>query len=166
MNERIKKLMIFLAGAIISFALVRIYDAEMKAVEWRDSQVGMYISPLPDNWEQPEPISEIEIEPEYILKGKASYYSFDGCLGCNENRIMANGEQLDDNKYTVALYPRLFRKYKNQIVTIENLDNGKKINCKVTDSGGFEKYNRIADLSKIAYNFLEVKTDITNLIIY
>lgn len=126
-----------------------------------DSKYFLITEPKPAT----APILQVEAK-KLIIKGKVSYYSWDGCLGCNKNRIMANGEQLNDNKYTLALYPRLFKEYKNQIVTVVNLDNGKQINCKVTDSGGFEKYNRIADLSVAAYKYLEVNTDVTNIAIY
>lgn len=82
-----------------------------------------------------------------LLIGIASYYSVAGCLGCNPNVTMANGERLNDSVKTVALVPGTFRAYKNQYVTIENLSNGKKTIAKVTDSGGFGKHKRVADLS-------------------
>ena len=36
-------------------------------------------------------------------KGEASYYSREGCLNCDENLIMANGEPLDDYAYAIAV---------------------------------------------------------------
>lgn len=83
------------------------------------------------------------------FEGNASYYSRAGCLGCSPNLIMANGEPLDDTKHTVALPPHIVRKYKllNQYIGIINLRNYKSVIAKVTDTGGFGKYNRIADLS-------------------
>lgn len=82
-----------------------------------------------------------------MLEGEASYYSKAGCLGCSPTLTMANGQTLDDEAYTLALTPELYRKYKNQIVLIENTANGQKVAAQVTDSGGFAKYNRVADLS-------------------
>lgn len=83
------------------------------------------------------------------IQGQASFYSEDGCLGCDDNLIMANGEKLDDSKFTVALTPDTVRKYKllNDVVKIVNSHTGHSIYAKVTDTGGFAKYNRVADLS-------------------
>ena len=48
-------------------------------------------------------------------------------------------------------------------VIVTNLDNEISIEAKINDTGGFLKYNRIADLSKGLYEYLEAKTDITNI---
>lgn len=92
-------------------------------------------------------------EPDYI-EGEASYYSRAGCLGCNEARVMANGQVLDDEALTLALTPEEVSKGKrlNDIVTVQNVDNGKTVKAKVTDTGGFAKYNRVADLSVATKN--------------
>lgn len=82
-----------------------------------------------------------------LLIGIASYYSIAGCLGCSSSFTMANGQRLDDTKMTVALTPANFRAYKNKFVDITNVKNGKTVRAKVTDTGGFGKYNRVADLS-------------------
>lgn len=84
-----------------------------------------------------------------LLSGQASYYSETGCLGCSKTLTMANGEVLDDSKLTVALTPSLVRKYKllNKQVVIVNPKTGISVAAKVTDTGGFAKYNRVADLS-------------------
>lgn len=87
--------------------------------------------------------------------GKVSYYSKDGCLGCSTNQRMANGEIFDETKYTLAHNSIPL----NTIVMVKNLDNGKQMTAKVTDRGGFGKYNRIADLSKALYDDLGVRTD-------
>jgi rare lipoprotein A (peptidoglycan hydrolase) len=44
-------------------------------------------------------------------------------------------------------------------VEVKNLDNGKVVTATVTDRGGFNKYDRIADLSKGLYDALGAKTD-------
>jgi rare lipoprotein A (peptidoglycan hydrolase) len=90
-----------------------------------------------------------------IGEGEASYYTRAMCIGCHPNRIMANGEPLDDDRKTVALPPAQFKKYKNELVTITNLDNNISTQAVVTDSGGFEKYNRVADLSLATKHFLK-----------
>lgn len=113
-------------------------------------RAAVLISPVPVAQAQeatPAATLEATPEPEAILQGEASYYSREGCLGCSPTLTMANGEELDDSRYTVALTPELFKQYKNKIVLIENLSTGDKVAAQVTDSGGFAKYNRVADLS-------------------
>ncbi len=84
-----------------------------------------------------------------IASGEASYYSRNGCLGCSANLLMANSQPLDDNRNTIALTPEIVAQNKllNKFIVVENLENGKKIFARVTDTGGFKKYNRVADLS-------------------
>lgn len=88
-------------------------------------------------------------KPETSIEGEASYYSVAGCLGCSPTLTMANGERLDDSKLTIALTPEMVSKYKllNDTVKVTNVDNGAHTYAKVTDTGGFAKYNRVADLS-------------------
>lgn len=94
---------------------------------------------------EPEPTPE----PENYIMGKASYYSREGCIGCNDGLIMANGQELDDEALTLALTPEEVNTGKrlNDIVVVENVRNGRTVKAKVTDTGGFASYNRIADLS-------------------
>lgn len=56
---------------------------------------------------------------------------------------MANGEKLDDRKTTIAVNFLPLNTY----VKVTNLKNLKSVLAKVTDTGGFGKYNRIADMS-------------------
>lgn len=89
--------------------------------------------------------------------GKASYYSKDGCVGCNANQIMANGEVFNENDYTLA-----FNKLPlNTLVRVTNTETGIRAIARVTDRGGFEKYGRIADLSKALAEEIELETDQT-----
>lgn len=85
-----------------------------------------------------------------VLRGKASWYSRAGCLGCSKNFTMANGEPLDDSANTIALTPSTINKYglMNKFVGIINMRTHDWVIAKITDSGGFAKYNRVADLSK------------------
>jgi rare lipoprotein A (peptidoglycan hydrolase) len=103
---------------------------------------------------------------DLIISGFASYYTTTGCLGCNKNLTMANGERLNDSAYTVALTPKLYRKYKNQYVIIINSKTKQEVKCKVTDTGGFMKYNRVADLSKACAEAINLKTDKSFLYIF
>lgn len=92
-----------------------------------------------------------------VLVGTASHYNRAGCLGCDPNFIMANGEPLNDNALTLALTPGTVRQHglMNQFVKITNMINGKSVQAKVTDTGGFAKYDRIADLSDGTKNAIE-----------
>lgn len=127
-----------------------------------------YVSPIPDSVtvihsEESESVmnKETEITPTITptptkqsrrLKGEASYYSEDGCMGCDPNLIMANGERLDDTKLTFALPPHVVNEFKllNDNLKIVNVKTGKEVIARVTDTGGFfdlTNGKRIADLS-------------------
>jgi len=100
------------------------------------------------------PIAEEDIVPSptpvvLCWTGVASYYSRSGCIGCSENLIMANGEALDDEKLTIAMPPSVVREHKllNKTVTIKNVKTHTITTARVTDTGGFAVYHRIADLS-------------------
>lgn len=100
------------------------------------------ISPLLEPTTTPIPTPTPLLEPT-TYTGFASYYSVDGCIGCNENRIMANGEKLDDTKLTVAFN----RAPLNSYVLIQNVGTGAVVTAKVTDTGGYERHGKIIDLS-------------------
>jgi len=91
--------------------------------------------------------------------GKVSYYSKDGCLGCSANQTMANGQIFDENAMTLA-HNRIPLNTKVKVI---NQDNGLFAYATVTDRGGFEKYGRIADLSKGLYEAIGAKTDVSNI---
>lgn len=122
-------------------------------------QPGPAPVPLP----KPTPAKEVKgaettVAPRTI-SGKATYYSREGCVGCDPDRIMANGEPLDDSKLTIALTPGMVRQYKllNKYVTVTN-SAGKSVRARVTDTGGFGKYGRIADLSVATREALNCKS--------
>lgn len=77
--------------------------------------------------------------------GKASYYSRNGCVGCRPDRLMANGEPLNDNALTVAFN----RLPIGTFINIKNLESGLSAVAEVTDTGGFEKLKepKIVDLT-------------------
>lgn len=94
-------------------------------------------------------------------QGKVSHYSREGCLGCSATLTMANGQPLDDNAMTIAFNHLPM----NTKVRLTNLDNGKSVIATVTDTGGFERLGRIADLVPAVKNALETKTDQSEVLI-
>jgi len=111
--------------------------------------------------EEIEPSPTPELEKSTFLprafEGKVSHYSVAGCLGCSPTLTMANGETLSDDRPTIAFNHLPM----NTKVKITNLDNGKSVIATVTDTGGFEKYNRIADLTPAVYGAINTKTDVS-----
>lgn len=88
-------------------------------------------------------VTPTKYAPQGTLRGKASYYSLAGCLGCRADRLMANGEKLDDTRMTIAYnYAPM-----NTKVQVRNVDNGRTVDAIITDTGGFGPLGRIADLS-------------------
>ena len=83
-----------------------------------------------------------------FLTGLASYYSVDGCIGCNPKMIMANGERLDDKKLTVAYNDAPLNSY----VIIKNSKTKQTVTAKVTDRGGYKRHGKIIDLSVATKN--------------
>lgn len=104
-----------------------------------------------------------DIVPEVMAieywEGDASWYGsgVNECLGCNKNRIMANGKKLDDGKFTVACGLKSSCKYLKlgDKVLVTNLKNSKQVEAVVTDKGGLRK-GRIIDVSKAVKNELEM----------
>lgn len=113
--------------------------------------------PTPTPTNAPEPTKQPR--KSKMWEGKVSYYSHDGCLGCHPQQITASGQPFDENALTLAFnhLPMLTR------VKVTNLDNGLNAEAIVNDTGGFEKYNRIADLSKALYELLDAQTDQSNI---
>jgi len=109
--------------------------------------VQKIISPIPDNYSVPVPVPTVTPAPSW--RGEASYYSEDGCLGCSPTLTMANGERLDDARLTIAMVPETVRAYKllNRNVNVRNSKTGDNVVATVSDTGGFSRYGRIADLS-------------------
>lgn len=93
-----------------------------------------------------------------IITGEASIYTENGCLGCDKNLIMANGERLDDTRATIALLCRYHQGRcrldfdLNTDVRVVNAITGQGVVARVTDTGGFAKYGRVADLSLATAN--------------
>jgi len=87
--------------------------------------------------------SELSAHRVPAWTGTASYYSIRGCIGCRDDRLMANGERLDDGKMTVAFN----RLPLDTWVSIRNTYTDDISYARITDTGGFESLGRIIDLS-------------------
>ena len=99
---------------------------------------------------QSKPLSQHA--PKKSISGNASTYSEQGCLGCDKDRIMANGQPLDDDRRTVAIACRddngrcRLAFGLGTDVKVINAKTGVAAVATVTDTfGGI--YGRIADLS-------------------
>lgn len=134
-----------------------------KAIEKSDPSVSPSPSPTPA--EQSNKGQQGLVKTAYasskVIQGKVSYYSHAGCLGCGVQQITASGEPFNENAMTLAVVPGSLPM--KTMVRVTNLDNGKSIIAKVNDTGGFAKYNRIADLSLGLYNYLGAKTDVSTI---
>lgn len=94
-----------------------------------------------------EPVEEVPVQmitPVQTWEGQASYYSEDGCVGCREDRLMANGERFNEDAMTLAFNWLPL----NTQVRVVNLRTGESRLAIITDTGGFNELGRIADLSK------------------
>lgn len=95
----------------------------------------------------PVPVSNGE--SVLVLEGEASYYSRAGCLGCDPNVIMANGQPLNDNALTMAIGADKKHLVGHQ-ARVTSLATGKSVQVRITDTGGFYKAkygHRVADLT-------------------
>jgi rare lipoprotein A len=77
----------------------------------------------------------------YSISGMASWYGnqFNG-------RLSANGEIFNENKLTCASNIIPLNKY----VKVCRINSKKCVTLKVTDTGNFNKYNRVLDVSREA----------------
>lgn len=94
-----------------------------------------------------------------VLEGEASYYSRAGCLGCDPQMIMANGQPLNDNALTMAIGAHLKHLVGRQ-ATVTSLVTGLSVTVLITDTGGFyqAKYgHRVADLTIATKNAIGMK---------
>jgi rare lipoprotein A (peptidoglycan hydrolase) len=97
-----------------------------------------------------------------VVRGMASVYTENGCLGCDKNLIMANGQRLDDDVPTIAVAcsyekTRCFTPFKlGTRVRVENVATGSAVVATVTDTfGGI--HGRVADLSKAVATAINCK---------
>lgn len=87
--------------------------------------------------------------PVVVMEGEASYYSRAGCLGCDPQVIMANGQPLNDSALTMAIGADK-KQFVGRSARVTSLATGKSVVVRITDTGGFyqAKYGyRVADLT-------------------
>jgi rare lipoprotein A (peptidoglycan hydrolase) len=90
-----------------------------------------------------------------VARGRASYYTQKSA----PSQYTKSGEKFSDKKLTLAVLPEVFEKYKNAYVKVVNLTNGLWVEAKVNDTGGFGKYDRVADVSLAVKEGIKLKTD-------
>jgi rare lipoprotein A (peptidoglycan hydrolase) len=128
-----------LFGKIISRRQVKIISPRSEIGQSAETQG---VTPTPIYFTTPTPTAT-PTPLQRPTRGKASYYSREGCLGCSDTLTMANGEVLDDTKLTVAYNHAPL----NSTITITNTKTNKSVVARVTDRGGFERHGKIIDLS-------------------
>ena len=65
---------------------------------------------------------------------------------------LKSGEKFDETKMTAAVLPRYWNLLKGKTLRVSSGDES--VDVVVNDTGGFEKYGRIVDLSKAAFEKL------------
>lgn len=139
---RILYLLILMILLVLGFSLFSGFVFYRLSVEMHETRPTYIRSPqIPAN------VMQIKADPltnGQKWSGTASYYSEDGCVGCSENLTMANGKRFDEDAMTLAFN----RLPLGTWVKVSNTLTGKSSIAEVTDTGGFERLGRIADLSK------------------
>ena len=142
------------------------YPSRLLTLSQRSTLDGYFLAPIlmetniippTPNPETPTRTKLLAYTPQTTWEGKATSYSINGCLGCREDRLMANGEKLNDEALTIAF----MRTPLNIWVRVENLDNGKSVIARVTDRGGFEAWGRIADVTPTVSRTIGLITDVS-----
>lgn len=108
--------------------------------------VRLAVAPQP----APTPVPPVKPGgPAVVMEGEASYYSRAGCLGCDPQVIMANGQPLNDGALTMAIGADK-KQFVGRSARVTSLATGKSVVVRITDTGGFyqAKYgHRVADLT-------------------
>lgn len=130
---------------------VKITEVELEQMVEKEVNIQVKtISPTPVKTRENTSTSTVD-KKHWV--GQASVYTEEGCLGCSATLTMANGETFTNEKVIVA-----FNKLPlNTRVKIINLANNLFVEARVTDRGGFEKYNRIVDLGKATADAINCK---------
>ena len=104
-------------------------------------------------WRQylmPQAYASEQSEP-FSLMGEASYYT-DASVDPRWGGVTKSGEKFDETKMTAAVLPRYWKLLKGKTLRVSSGDES--VDVVVNDTGGFEKYGRIVDLSKAAFEKL------------
>ena len=159
-------LLVFISLTLLAH-LVGCYNRN--AAESRRAVQDSYGSRKPETNANPTPEPSVKI----MYSGQVSYYSHEGCIGCNENQIMGNGQPFDENAMTLAIPCEDVKTQFNPdgirygtVVKVLNDDTHQQEEATITDCGGFSKYDRVADLSLGLAQKIGAKTDLSNITIY
>jgi rare lipoprotein A len=85
------------------------------------------------------------------MSGEASYYD-NSSIDPRWGGITKGGQKFDENKMTAAVSPSMWKKLKGKKARV--VANGREVIVDINDTGGFDKYNRVMDLSKGAFKKL------------
>ena len=88
--------------------------------------------------------------PNDYYEGKASYYT-NKSVDPRWGGYTKSGEKFDENALTVAVRPSDWKTLKGKTLEVTDVDTGKSVDVRVTDTGGFTKYGRVLDLSLGAF---------------
>jgi len=91
------------------------------------------------------------VENHHYEEGEASYYD-NSSIDPRWGGVTKGGEKFDENLLTAAVSPKRWKELKNKTLRVTNPLNGKSVDVKVNDTGGFDKYGRLIDLSKGAFS--------------
>ncbi len=84
-------------------------------------------------------------------EGLASFYD-NSSIDPRWGGITKGGDKFDENLLTAAVSPARWKELKNKTLRITNPTTNKFVDVKVNDTGGFDKYGRLIDLSKGAFS--------------
>jgi rare lipoprotein A (peptidoglycan hydrolase) len=135
-------MLLIMVSLVIAFSIFCGIVLHRAGTETKNSQTTITVP----TYKTPD-VVQVKAEPTKITEmwsGVASYYSEDGCIGCSPTLTMANGKRFDENAMTLAFN----RLPLGSRVLVTNGVTGSSVEAEVTDTGGFEKLGRIADLSK------------------
>lgn len=98
----------------------------------------------------------LELNPTVVYAGYATYYDRSGCVGCRKDRVMANGDKLNDNALTIASNQINFPL--NTMFQITCLTTGHVVNVMFSDYGG----NDLLDLTPAVARALGLRVEQLN----
>jgi len=130
-----------LVGIIGIFCGIEAYHSWRETHQWQLPFRPLVVVIEKEEPKELKPAEFVEERESWI--GLASYYSHEGCVGCNGKQIMSNGKPFIEEAITIAYNRVPLGSY----VRVTNLKTGDSIVAEVTDTGGFEELGRIADLS-------------------
>ncbi len=134
-------------GSYMASAVLAVPSIETKPGNW---PVKPKFKPVIRYYDSVASVNTAPLEP-VKMQGVASFYSRTGCLGCDPQMIMANGQALDDNALTMAI-PAHLVKYVGRKAKVTNPTTGLSVVVRITDTGGFynPKYSTASGVRRVA----------------